>query len=156
MVIDLPEVIIDPSSSSNFELRSGDRLVVEKRPDSVSIMGEVYNPTAVLAEKNKTVGCYLKKVGGITPKADGKNIYLVKADGTVISKTQEGFFGMASWDSSNNRWVMGFESVKIDPGDTIIVPKKLDEYGWLKLTKDLTQIMYEIAVGAGVAVAAFD
>jgi polysaccharide export outer membrane protein len=51
---------------------------------------------------------------------------------------------------------MNFESVRLDPGDTIIVPKKMDELGWLKVTKDLTQIMYQIAVGAGVVVAAFD
>ena len=156
MVIDLPAIIDDPASSSDFELRAGDRLVVEKRPDSVNIMGEVYNPTAVLAVKNETVDFYLERVGGITPTAEGKNIHLVKANGTVMSKTQEGFFGMTSWDSQNERWVMNFGSVRLDPGDTIIVPKKMDEYGWLKLTKDLTQIMYQIAVGAGVVVAAYD
>ena len=51
---------------------------------------------------------------------------------------------------------MGFESTLLDPGDTIIVPKKVAFYPWMKFTKDLTQILYQIAVGAGVIVAAFD
>ncbi len=156
MVINLPEVLKDPSSGTNFELRAGDRLVVEKRPDSVNIMGEVYNPTAVLSERKKSVDYYLGRVGGITPDADKKRMYIVKANGSVISKSQEGFFGMTSWDEDNRRWVMGFESVSLDPGDTIIVPKKVEAYPFLRLTSDITQILYQIAVGAGVAIAAFD
>ena len=126
VVIDLQEVLKDPSSNNNFELRAGDRLVIENRPDSVNIMGEVYNPTAVLSEKKKTVGYYLGKVGGMTPDADEKRLYLVKVNGTVISKSQEGFFGMTSWDEENSRWVMGFESVSVDPGATIFLRKKLE------------------------------
>ncbi len=155
MVIQLDKVMDDPSSEANLELRSGDHLVVGKRPDIINIMGEVYNPTAILAESEKTVAYYLKAVGGATPNADTKQVYVVKADGSVVSKTQERFFGMASWDASNNRWVMGFESTKLHPGDTIVVPTKVEVYPWLKTTKDFTQILYQIAVGAGVIVAAF-
>ncbi len=156
MVIDLPEIIDDPSSSANFELRSGDRLVVEKRPDSVTLMGEVYNPTAVLVKRNMTVKYYLNLVGGITPEADRKRMYVVKANGSVISKSQETLFGMASWDSCNRRWTIGFESIRLDPGDTIIVPKRMQASNWLKLTRDITQILYELGVGAAVLVDAFD
>ena len=88
--------------------------------------------------------------------ADKKQIYLVKANGSVISKSQEGFFGMASWDSDNYRWAWGgFESIKLDPGDTIIVPKKIEKYPWLRVTKDITQILYQIAVAAGVIIVAY-
>ncbi len=156
MVIDLPKVLNDPTSSFNFELRSGDRLVVEKRPDSVTLMGEVYNPTAVLAKRNMTVKYYLDMVGGITPEANKKRMYVVKANGSVISKSQETFFGMASWDSCNSRWTVGFESVRLDPGDTIIVPKIMQRSNWLKLTKDITQMLYELGVGAAVLVDAFE
>jgi polysaccharide export outer membrane protein len=156
MVVDLLEILTDPSASSNLELRTGDRLVIEKKPDSVNVMGEVYNPTAMFAEKNKTVNYYLEEVGGITPNGDKKQIYVVKANGSVISKTQESFFGMTTWDSGNRRWVMGFESTRLDPGDTIIVPKRVQVYPWLRVTKDITQILYQVAVGAGVIIAAFD
>ncbi len=155
MVISLPEILADPSSPANLELRAGDRLVIRKRPDSINVMGEVYNPTAVFAEKSKTVRHYLDEVGGITPNGDRKQIYVVKANGSVISKGQDTFFGMTTWDSGKHRWVTGFESVRLDPGDTIVVPKKVDVYPWMKRTKDITQILYQIAVGAGVIVAAY-
>jgi len=155
MVIDLPEVLSDTSSDSNFELRSGDLLAVNKRPDSVNVMGEVYNPTALFAAKNKSVRYYLNEVGGLTENGDKSQIYVVKANGSVISKGQEKFFGLISWDSSNHWWSIGFESLRLDPGDTIIVPKKVEIYPWMRATKDITQILYQIAVGAGVIVAAF-
>ena len=49
----------------------------------------------------------------------------------------------------------GFDSIIPDPGDTLIVPKKIEKYPWLRLTKDITQIMYQIAVSAGVLIVAF-
>jgi polysaccharide export outer membrane protein len=156
MVINLPEVLLLPTSNYNFELKPGDRLIVGRRPDSVNILGEVYNPTALLYEKGRTVGDYLAMVGGATDDADKGQIYIVKANGSVMSKSQEGFFGLATWDSKNYRWSMGnFDSIVLDPGDTVIVPKKIMKYPWLRLVKDITQITYQIAVSAGVVIAAF-
>ena len=156
MVIDLEEVLEQPASRYNFELRPGDHLIIPKRPDYVNVLGEVYNATALLAEEDKTVGYYLNKVGGITDDADEDHMYLVKANGSVLSKSQESFMSMATWDSDNHRWVMGgFEALEMEPGDTLIVPRKVEKYPWLRVTKDITQILYEIAVAAGVLVAAF-
>ena len=156
MVINLPEVLVLPTSDYNFELKPGDRLIVGRRPDSVNILGEVYNPTALLYEKGRTLGDYLAMVGGVTDDADKGQIYVVKANGSVISKSQEGFFGLAMWDNTNYRWTMSsFDSVVLNPGDTVIVPKKIMKYPWLRLVKDITQITYQIAVSAGVVIAAF-
>ncbi len=156
MVIELDQVLKDPDSKYNFELRPGDRLIVPKRPDYVNVLGEVYNPTALLAEEGKTVGYYLNMVGGMTDNADEDHVYLVKANGAVVSKGQEGLLGMTTWDSSTHRWVMGgFESLRLDPGDTIIVPRKMEKYPWLRVTKDITEILYRIAVTAGVIIVAY-
>ncbi|MBW1732432.1 MAG: SLBB domain-containing protein [Deltaproteobacteria bacterium] len=156
MVIELDQVLEDPHSRYNFELRPGDRLIVPKRPDYVNVLGEVYNPTALLAEQDKTVGYYLNMVGGMTDNADEDHVYLVKANGAVISKGQEGLLGMTTWDSRTHRWIMGgFESLRLDPGDTIIVPRKVEKYPWLRVTKDITEILYRIAVTAGVIIVAY-
>jgi protein involved in polysaccharide export with SLBB domain len=156
MVINLPEALALPSSEFNMVLRPGDRLVVNDRPDSVNVMGEVYNATALIFQQGKTVGDYLEMVGGPTESADSDQIYVVRANGSVISKKQEGMFGLASWDSANKRWAVGsFDSVPLDPGDSVIVPKKVMEYPWLRIVKDVTQIAYQIAVAAGVLIAAF-
>lgn len=151
MVLSLPEILLMPSSGSNLELRPGDRLIVTKRPDSVNALGEVYNPTALLFNEGKNVGYYLNQVGGATDNADKKQIYIVKANGSVISKRQGKLFGMVTWDNSAHRWTMGaFDSIVLDPGDSIVVPKKIIKLGWLRLTKDISQILYQLAITTGV------
>ncbi|MFO7962796.1 MAG: SLBB domain-containing protein [Desulfobacterales bacterium] len=157
MVIDLSKILSNADMQNDFELKPGDRLIVNRKPDHIIIMGEVYNPTALLYEKEKTIRHYLNRVGGITDDAQEKQIYLVKANGDVISRQQDGFLGLVNWDTKNHRWTIsrGFEHQKLDPGDTIIVPKKMVKYPWLAPTKSITEIMYQIAVTAGVIIAAY-
>ena len=91
----------------------------------------------------------------MTKNASSGEVYLVKADGSVFSKRQEKFFGMFGWDHRNNRWKWGgFESIEVDPGDTIIVPKKVIKYPWFRIAKDITTIIFQVAFAAGVLVAA--
>ncbi len=157
MVIDLQEAMAISSSEHNLKLRAGDRLFVPKKSVLVNVIGEVFNPTALLAVRDENVAHYLAQVGGPTRDADDDQVYLVKANGSVMSKSQEGFLGLASWDTGNQRWTMGgFDSVTVHPGDTIIVPKKLERYPWLRITKDITQTLYQIAASAGVIIAALD
>lgn len=157
MVIDLAEVLVFASSDFNFELRAGDKLIVPKRPDFITIMGEVYNPTALFAEKGKTVDYYLNRVGGITDGGDDDEIYIVKVDGSVLSKRQEGFFGFGSWDTNNNRWSLGsFESIILEAGDTIIVPKEVDKYNWLKAVTTGIDLVFKTATAAGVLINLID
>lgn len=156
MVVDLEKVIQSPGSDQDLKLQPGDRLIVKKQPDYVNVLGEVYNPTALLVVQERRVGYYLNQVGGATDTADDDQIYLVKANGTVISKSQEGFWGIANWDTDNHRWTLGsFENIKVDAGDTIIVPKKVERYPWLRVVKSITEITFQIAVTAGVIIAAF-
>ena len=139
MVIDL-NVIVSGGSAGDFELRPGDRLVVRKKPDFVSILGEVYNPTALLAKGDMSLKHALRQVGGVTDNAEEDNIYVVRANGEVLSK--ESYTGLLS-------------SAKVGPGDTVIVPKKIETYAGMRLTKDITEILFRIAVAAGVVIAAF-
>jgi protein involved in polysaccharide export with SLBB domain len=153
MVINLEKILVMPGSEKDIKLNQGDRLIVGKKPDFMNILGEVYNPTAIFVEAGKDVGYYLDKVGGATDDADKGKTYLVKADGTVVSKTQGSF---VTWDQKSNRWVMGsFDSTIIEPGDSIIVPKEVVKYPYMRLAKDITQIMFQIAVVAGVLIAAY-
>jgi polysaccharide biosynthesis/export protein len=151
MLINLNTLLSAPSSDSDFKLRSGDRLIVSKKQDFVNITGEVYNSTAVLFEEGRSVDYYLSKVGGVTKSAAKNQIYVVKANGTVISKQQGGLFGLGLWDEGNSRWSFGgFGSIALDPGDTIIVPQKTASIDWLKGISNVTQILYQIAVAAQV------
>jgi protein involved in polysaccharide export with SLBB domain len=140
-------------SEYDLELEDGDELVIPRTPGVVNVVGEVFNTTALLYEKGKTVRYYLDKVGGLTADADKKQVSVIRADGSVISNAQKNQTKI-SWDSESNSWLFGsFMNAKLDPGDTIVVPRKMDKFFWLKTTKDMTQILFQAAVAAGVVLA---
>ncbi|MGD9159297.1 MAG: SLBB domain-containing protein [Desulfobacteraceae bacterium] len=150
MLIDIKDIMLMPSGKNDLELRPGDRLVVGRRPDSVLVIGEVYNPNAIIHTPGDDVGYYLNMVGGMTSNADKRQMYIVRADGTVVSKKQTKF-KIFSWDSSKRRWGFGsFKSTELNPGDTIIVPKKVVKLSWLRIVKDTTSVLYQLAVSIGV------
>ncbi len=137
----------------DLELEDGDELVVPRTPGVVHVVGEVFNETSLLYEAEGTVNYYLRRVGGMTRDADTKQVSIIKADGSVISR-QQNRGKLVSWDNEFNQWSFGnFMDVELDPGDTIVVPRRLDRYFWLKTTKDITQIVFQIAVAAGVVFA---
>ncbi len=153
VVIKLESLDRFKSSKYDLELEDGDELTVPEIPGVVYVVGEVFNPAALLYEPGDTVGYYLARVGGITKEADGKQLYVVRADGSVVSMAQKASQQIA-WDGDNHQWRWGnFMGIPLDPGDTVIVPRKLDRIPWIKTTKDLTQIVFQIAVAAGVVLA---
>ena len=137
-------------SKYDLELEDGDTLTIPPMPGTVNVLGSVYNPTSIVYSKGRTVDFYLNKVGGPTPDAEEGEMYIVKADGSVVSKTQKGKFGI-SWDPEDRRWVSGgFLSARIEPGDTILVPSKVTRIVWKREFMDWTTVLYQIAVTAGV------
>jgi protein involved in polysaccharide export with SLBB domain len=129
-------------SSYDVALEDGDLLYVPMRPTQVQIMGAVQNPAAFIFEQDTPISRYIGKAGGYNEEADEGRIFVLKGDGTAMSK-------------SNGSWIPGFMSSKLDPGDTVVVPEKLDKGLWMRGVKDITQILYQIAVTAGVLIVAF-
>jgi polysaccharide export outer membrane protein len=141
-------------SKYDLELEDGDKLVVPQTPGVVYVVGEVFNPTSLLCERGETVNYYLARVGGMTRDADRKQVSVVMADGSVISMAQGNRGKLVYWDRQYNQWSFGgFMNHRLDPGDTIVVPRKIDKTQWLRNTKDITQIVFQIAVAAGVFLA---
>jgi len=142
-------------SEFDLELEEGDTLDIPMTPSTVMVMGRVFNPNAILYNKDKPLEFYLNKVGGPAENADEKRIYLVKADGTVLSRTQSSFWGFR-WDAESSRWSAGgFMGAKMDPGDTILVPEKYERIYWAREIKDWTQIIFQLALAAGVIAALY-
>jgi len=140
-------------SKYDLELEKGDKLVVPETPGIVNVVGEVFNPTSLLYEKDRSVNYYLQRVGGITKQADKKQISIIKADGSVISISQKDP-GRVAWDNESHQWLFGgFMNIKMNPGDTVVVPRKMDRFFWLKTTKDLTQVLFQAALATGVVLA---
>jgi len=135
----------------DIALEGGDRLHVPDRPEQVQVIGSVHNQTAFVYDPEASVSSYIRKTGGMTADADKKGVYILQVDGTAVS----GSSGLR-WDSATRSWTTNaLMARKLDPGDTVVVPEKLDRIAWLRETKDLTQILYQIAVTAGVLLLAF-
>lgn len=127
----------------DLELQGGDQLTVPSDPGGVNVIGDVYNQNTVVSEPGRSVKWYLNQVGGATDEADVAGTYVVKANGTVVSKKNSGNFIFNS-----------FWSQELDSGDTVIVPRKYQKTAWLRDIKDLTSILGNLAVTAGVIIAA--
>lgn len=157
VVISLLPTSVLKDVSLDMVLESGDNLYIPPSPGTVNVLGEVYNPSALVYEKERTeLAYYLRKTGGPTENAEDGQMYVVRMDGTVISKTASSWFGI-TWSDEENRWQVGehFEDTKLHPGDTVVVPQKIVKPSFMKEVKDITQILYQIAVTAGVLLVAF-
>jgi polysaccharide export outer membrane protein len=153
VIIHLADLKKLKGSQYDMTLEDGDKLTIPDTPGIVSVLGEVYNPASIVFQPGKTVNYYLNRVGGPNVEADTKAMSVIRADGTVISNTQKNPQDV-NWDSGGNRWVFGgFNDLSIEPGDSIVVPRKIDRFFWLRTTKDITQILFQIAVSAGIVLA---
>ena len=133
MVIDLAAVV-DSETYQPIRLQGGDTLTVPTIPQAVSVFGEVQFPTSHLHTKGLTVDDYLERSGGPTRQADEDRVYVVKADGSVMLPEKSAWFGS--------------RSQKLLPGDTIIVPIDVDRLNQLELWTNVSQIVYQMALGA--------
>ena len=148
VVVALTPMPVFKGTSSNLVLEQGDTLHVPQRPQTVNVLGEVYNPTSLIFDEgHPKAKFYLAKTGGPTETADKKQMYIIRADGTVISKETSSGIRAA--------WFSGFENTPLYPGDTILVPQRLVYPNWMQDIKDITQILYQIAVSAGITIEMF-
>lgn len=154
VVISLLPTTVMRDASLDMILESGDRLTVPKSPGTVNVLGAVYNPSALIYESSRQdLGYYLSKTGGPTENAEKARMYVVRADGTVIAKAQTSWLGIA-WSDDERRWEFGqdFEKTILYPGDTVLVPQKVVKPSFMKGFKDVTQIVFQLAVTAGVLI----
>lgn len=153
MVLQISPLPEFAKSEYNVEVMGGDTLQIPKTPSEVTVLGQVYNPTSLVYMQGKSASYYLSKSGGATRDAEEDDMYIVKADGTVVSRHQTslGF----NWNDDTKSWYFGtFLSTQMQPGDTLVVPQKLERVAWLRDIKDITSILGNIALTAGVIIAA--
>ncbi len=119
-------------------LEDGDAIHIPSQPGFVSAVGEVYNENVIIYRPGRTVGDVLK-TAGVSEAAELDNAFVLRADGSVKAARD------------HNSLFRSFEGVELMPGDTVIVPAKLDrQTGWTKFViglKDWTQIIFQMGIG---------
>jgi polysaccharide export outer membrane protein len=126
------------NSPDNIELSDGDYIYIPSKPNYVLVLGGVYNQISLPYRKNLTVQDYLEQVGGLKDNADVDDIYIIKANGRVLSKKQ--------FASINFVFVKynSFLQYKPEQGDAIVVPTKMKiPIMWRPLLRDITQIIFQ-------------
>ncbi|HKE22006.1 MAG TPA: SLBB domain-containing protein, partial [Bryobacteraceae bacterium] len=126
------------NSAVDVEVRAGDSLIIPKRPTFVMVAGQVYNPAAVTYSKGKSAAWYLKQAGGPTSAANKKDIFVVRANGTVVGRSSQ------AW------WTGSVSSSVLQPGDTIFVPDKVAGTGVFKNMGLSVQMLSGVAVAASI------
>lgn len=114
---------------SDVLLEEGDEIIIPRRTDVVHVSGEVLIPTAVTWEKGLSLKGYLSGAGGLSDRADSDNILIVGLNGEVARAKGQ----------------------TIEPGDRILVMPRFDSKN-LQLVKDVSQVLYQMAVAVKVAV----
>ncbi|MEL7447561.1 MAG: SLBB domain-containing protein [Pseudomonadota bacterium] len=143
LVIDLNRLLVQQGNTTvDILLENGDQLYIPPRSQEVTVIGEVQYATSHIYTPGLARDSYIVKSGGMTANADEQRVYVVRANGDVISRSGSRWFSKAQAND------------EIRPGDTIVVPLDADRIGSLALWQSVTQIVYNIGVAAA-AVASF-
>jgi polysaccharide export outer membrane protein len=133
LVIDLGDLI---QENGDLLAQNGDVLIVPQIPYSVSVSGEVQFPSSHLHDETLVLDDYLSRSGGFTQNADKGRTFVVKANGSVMSK------------SANAWFAKGKSEYRIEAGDVIVVPVDVKQTKFLETLSYSTQIIYQLAVAA--------
>ena len=106
-------------TARDVAVRDGDVLFVPKKTGYVMVNGQVFNTTAISYQPGRSAKWYLSQAGGLTPIADKKGVFVIRADGSVI----------ASKNNASGWWMGDPLSTALRPGDSIIVPEKAPKIG---------------------------
>jgi protein involved in polysaccharide export with SLBB domain len=127
------------NTPADIEMHAGDVLTVPKRPGFVLISGQVYNASAITFVPGKEASWYLRRAGGTNEVANRKEIFVVRANGSVIGRRS------GEWYGSN------VLATRMEPGDVIVVPQKIVGSLFWRNLLTVAQLSSSIALTAAVA-----
>jgi hypothetical protein len=104
----------------------------------VNVVGAVYEQSSFLFDPQRRVFGYMKQAGGANRDADNKHAFVIRADGSVMSR-----------DSAKTFWGNEFDQARIHPGDTIVVPERTYRGNGIRTLLNFSQLFSSIALGAG-------
>ncbi|MGZ3239761.1 MAG: SLBB domain-containing protein [Burkholderiaceae bacterium] len=138
IAMELQPGIRDLQDLPDLPLEDGDAIVMPPRPGYITAVGAVDNSNAVIWKFGRTVKDTLRTVG-VQRDAEKDEIFVLRADGSV-AKSGDGWFSSS------------IDSLPLMPGDTIVVPEKLDKRSAMTQLisglKDWSQIISQFGLGA--------
>ena len=121
-------------SVADITLEDGDTLTIPPRVSTVTVVGEIRRPGTHSFQSELDLEDYLGLSAGLTARADDKELYIVRADGSVLRPTK-------SWT------LFAGGNTSLNPGDTIVVPINTGYTDNLTLWRDITQTIFNTTAG---------
>ncbi len=145
IALDVPEDLDKlKNSPENITLEDGDYIYIPSRPRYVLILGEVYNQISLPYISGKTVEYYINLVGGLKESAKEEEIYIIKANGRVISNRQLTDKMSMSWTNRKLYITKNIMDIIVEEGDTIVIPSEIKiPVMWRPLIRDVVQIIFQ-------------
>jgi polysaccharide export outer membrane protein len=139
IVLEIKPTATGTEALPELVLEDGDRLLVPFRPATVGVIGSVYNNGAFVFKPGKTIADYLRLAGGARRDGDKGREFVIRADGSTVSRQQHR--GLI------NR---NFDTLRLMPGDTIVVPEKLPRGAAARAAlRDWATILGQLGLAAG-------
>lgn len=124
-------------SIPNLKLENGDRFLIPSVPYTVNVVGAVFNQNSFVYAPGAEVRSFLDLAGGPNGNADRKQMFVVRANGAVVSRKMV-----------KGAWGDEFMRLRLYPGDSIIVPEKSIKPSIMRGIIDWSQVFSQFAFGA--------
>jgi len=155
MTIKLAHLRLLKGSEYDFELEDGDRLEIPQKSSTVGVVGAVMSQGAHVFSPKADYQDYINQSGGYSNYADTGKVYILKVDGSA----RRAYKGTINWNDKKERLELAAfseaEANYVEPGDVIAVPENFERIAWLREIRDITQILMNTAVAAGVVIKLF-
>jgi len=123
-------------SLPDVTMENGDRFVIPPVPSVINVIGAVYNQNSFLYVAGRRVGAYLTQAGGANREADEKHEFIIRANGDVVSR-----------DTVNSVWGNDFAKLRLNPGDSIVIPEKTFKPSAMRGVLEWSQLFSQLAFG---------
>ncbi|MDJ0945396.1 MAG: SLBB domain-containing protein [Kiloniellales bacterium] len=133
VVVEADPTVLDARPELDTILEPGDRLHVPKRPNHVTVSGEVLNPGTIQFRSGKAADAYIKAAGGTQQAADEGRIFVVLPNGEAQP------LQVSSWN---------YDAVQIPPGSTIVVPRDPKPFDLTAFSVTVVDILSKLAISA--------
>jgi polysaccharide biosynthesis/export protein len=147
MVIDVETAVKNCDETADLVLEDGDRLIVPKYKEEVSVVGQVYYPTSHQYRADRAAYDYVNLSGGTKEFAGREHIYIVQANGEVMTARSSN----SSWG-----WLGSPANVNVTPGSTVYVPLSVDRINGREFTESWVELVYKLALSAASLKFIFD
>ena len=136
-------VKIKADPTLDFYLQDGDVLSIPKRPNEVTVVGEVLNPSSLTFRPDDSIASYIESAGGFKKSADINGVFIILPNGE-------------SREYAKTQLFRGKRKTTTLPGTTIVVPRDPQPFSWLFLARTITPILADTATAIATVEALLD